>query len=158
MFDGLPMGYYDGSFSDVTDRLYLMSRDIYPNENGRCYGFQINNPGSTSITYYWQRWEFNIRLCRPYTQNIGGKDYNCVKMPDGKVWMAENLDFKFSGVDIGPSDSPSSPSAWYYNNDEATYGIDGTRKCGLLYNWHAVKHLNDHRSTLCPGWHVPTGA
>ena len=96
-----------------------------------------------------------VRFITPGTSDIGGRTYNTVNI-GGVTWLAENLDFKFSGVDIGPSGSPSSPSAWYYNNDEATYGIDGTRKCGLLYNWHAVKHLNDHRSTLCPGWHVPT--
>jgi uncharacterized protein (TIGR02145 family) len=43
----------------------------------------------------------------------------------------------------------------YYNNDETTYGVDGN-KYGLLYNWPAVKYLNDNRATLCPGWHVPT--
>ena len=96
-----------------------------------------------------------VRFITPGTSDIGGRTYSTVNI-GGVTWLAENLDFKFSGVDIGPSGSPSSPSAWYYNNDEATYGIDGTRKCGLLYNWHAVKHLNDNRSTLCPGWHVPT--
>ena len=59
-------------------------------------------------------------------------------------------------MSIGGSGAPSTPNAWYYNNNEATYGIDGTRKCGLLYNWHAVKLLNDNRSELIPGWHVPT--
>ncbi|WP_290724255.1 FISUMP domain-containing protein [Fibrobacter sp. UBA2449] len=96
-----------------------------------------------------------VRFITPGTSDIGGRTYRTVNI-GGVTWLAENLDFKFSGVNIGPSGSPSSPSAWYYNNDEATYGIDGTRKCGLLYNWHAVKHLNDNRSTLCPGWHVPT--
>ena len=96
-----------------------------------------------------------VRFITPGTSDIGGRTYSTVNI-GGVTWLAENLDFKFSGVDIGPSGSPSSPSAWYYNNDEATYGIDGTIKCGLLYNWHAVKHLNDYRSTLCPGWHVPT--
>lgn len=86
---------------------------------------------------------------------IGGRDYPVVKIGN-QLWLAENLDFKFSGCNIGGSGTPSTPNAWYYNNDEATYGIDGTRKCGLLYNWYACKLLNDNRSTLCPGWHVPT--
>ena len=89
------------------------------------------------------------------TTTIGGRVYRTVTI-GGATWLAENLDYKFSGVDIAPSDAPSTPAAWYYNNDEATYGIDGTRKCGLLYNWHAVKLLNDNRSELMPGWHVPT--
>lgn len=85
---------------------------------------------------------------------IGGREYAVVDMPDGHTWLAENLDFKF--CDIGGGDTPSNPHAWYYNNNEATYGLDGVKKCGLLYNWVAVQFLNDNRETLCPGWHVPT--
>ena len=84
---------------------------------------------------------------------IGGKAYKTVAMPDGKVWLAENLDYKF--CNIGGSGDPSTANAWYYDNDESTYGWNGY-KCGLLYNWYAVKFLNDNRSYLCPGWHVPT--
>lgn len=84
---------------------------------------------------------------------IGGRTYKTVKI-GGFTWLAENLDFKFCV--IGGGGTPSTPNAWYYNNDEQTYGIDGIRKCGLLYNWHAVKFLNDNRFSLIPGWHVPT--
>jgi uncharacterized protein (TIGR02145 family) len=84
---------------------------------------------------------------------IGGRKYKTIIMPDGKEWLAENLDFKF--CKIGGSGTPTTANAWYYNNDETTYGWNGY-KCGLLYNWHAVKLLNDNRSELCPGWHVPT--
>ena len=71
--------------------------------------------------------------------------------------MAENLDFKFEGCAIGSTNwSKSSPSAAYYANNETTYGIDGARKCGLLYNWYAVKYLEDNKGSLIPGWHVPT--
>jgi uncharacterized protein (TIGR02145 family) len=86
---------------------------------------------------------------------IGGHRYPVVKIGN-QEWLAENLDYKLSGCNIGGSGTPSTPNAWYYDNDEATYGIDGTRKCGLLYNWYAVKLLNDNKATLCPGWHVPT--
>ena len=87
---------------------------------------------------------------------IGGRRYRCVEI-GGKIWMAENLDFKFDGCSIGSTNwSSSSPSAAYYNDDEATYGIDGARKCGVLYNWFATKYLEDNKSTLIPGWHVPT--
>lgn len=91
------------------------------------------------------------------TATIGGRVYRTVTI-NGVTWLAENLDYKFSGCGIGGSGTPSTPNAWYYNNDEATYGIDGTRKCGLLYNWYAVKLLNDNRADLIPGWHVPTRA
>lgn len=96
-----------------------------------------------------------VTFITPGTTDIGGRTYRTVNI-GGVTWLAENLDYKFSGCNIGGSGTPSTPNAWYYNNDEATYGIDGTRKCGLLYNWYAVKLLNDNKATLCPGWHVPT--
>ena len=96
-----------------------------------------------------------VTFITPGSADIGGRTYRTVNI-GGVTWLAENLDFKFSGCNIGGSGTPSTPNAWYYNNDEATYGIDGTRKCGLLYNWHACKLLNDNRSELIPGWHVST--
>lgn len=91
---------------------------------------------------------------------IGGRSYPVVKI-GSQLWMAENLDYKFdvngSQIPIGPSGTPTTSAAWYYYNDEASYGIDGTYKCGLLYNWYAAKYLDDNKSTLLPdGWHVPT--
>jgi uncharacterized protein (TIGR02145 family) len=86
---------------------------------------------------------------------IGGRKYPVVKIGN-QLWMAENLDYKWNGLDI-TSTLQTTQAASYYDNDEATYGIDGTYKCGLLYNWYAVKYLNDNKSTLLPdGWHVPT--
>lgn len=87
---------------------------------------------------------------------IGNRWYPYVQIGN-QVWLAENLDFKFSGCNIGGSGTPSTPNAWYYNNNETTYGWEG-KKYGLLYNWHAVKLLNDNRATLIPGWHVPSTA
>lgn len=82
---------------------------------------------------------------------IGDKTYRTVVMPDGKEWMAENLDFLPSDGSIAknPSGSPSTASAWYYNRDEATYGWEG-KKYGLLYNWYAAKALT------IAGWHLPS--
>ena len=86
---------------------------------------------------------------------IGGRQYQTVVI-GGKEWMAENLDFKFSGLLVGKSGTSSGENrANYYNNNESTYGVNGN-KYGLLYNWIAVKYLNDHKSELIPGWHVPT--
>lgn len=52
---------------------------------------------------------------------------------------------------------PLTPYGWYYSNNEADYGFSGMYHCGLLYNWYAVKYLEDNKSTLLPsGWHVPT--
>lgn len=80
---------------------------------------------------------------------IGDKTYRTVIMPDGKEWMAENLDFKADGISINPQGCPDTAAAWYYNRDEATYGWEG-KKYGLLYNWVAAKSLT------IAGWHLPT--
>ena len=85
---------------------------------------------------------------------IGGRSYRTVSI-NGVIWLAENLDFKFTGCAIGQEISSSEPRANYYNNDEDTYGVNGNRY-GLLYNWLAVKYLEDHKSELIPGWHVAT--
>ena len=82
---------------------------------------------------------------------IGDKTYRTVIMPDGKEWMAENLDFKAEGIAINPNGNPSTAAAWYYSNNEATYGWEG-KKYGLLYNWYAAAALT------IAGWHVPTDA
>lgn len=94
------------------------------------------------------------------TVTIGGREYRTVTIGNAS-WLAENLDYKFqvdgSQIPIGVSGTPSTPSAWYYGNDESTYGVDGN-KYGLLYNWYAAKYLEDNKSTLLPeGWRVPSG-
>lgn len=92
------------------------------------------------------------------TANIGGREYRIVEMPDGKIWLAQNLDYKFDGCGIGGTSYPTTPHAWYYNNDEATYGLDGTYKCGLLYNNYAFAYLEANKATLIPGWRVALAA
>jgi uncharacterized protein (TIGR02145 family) len=82
-------------------------------------------------------------------------------MPDGKVWLAENLDWKFDGLvfrdgtEGNDMDSSLEPRAAYYNYDESTYGAEGN-KYGLLYNWGAADYINDHwlELGLPEGWHV----
>jgi uncharacterized protein (TIGR02145 family) len=69
--------------------------------------------------------------------------------------MAENLDYKFTGLTIGYSSTD--PAARYYNDSESTYGETGN-KYGLLYNLAAMEYLEANKSTLIPGWHVPSTA
>ena len=98
-----------------------------------------------------------IQFLEEGTTDIDGRTYRTVTI-NGVTWLAENLDLKASGIAIGQSGTSSSePRANYYNNDEATYGVNGN-KYGLLYNWIAVKHINDNRATLIPGWHVASAS
>lgn len=86
--------------------------------------------------------------------NIGGRDYPYIEI-DGKKWISENLDFAPNGISVGISSYTTTPNAGYYDNNQTTYSETG-RKCGLLYNWYAVKYLNDNRNNFFPGWRVPT--
>lgn len=90
---------------------------------------------------------------------IGGKTYPTVTMPDGREWLAVNLDYAWTGLSVPTTGAmlSSSPQAMYYDYDEATYGWSGQKR-GLLYNNYAVKYLETNKATLCPGWHVPTKA
>lgn len=94
-----------------------------------------------------------VTFYTPASNNIGGREYRTVII-GGKEWLAENLDFKFSGLAFGQSGTSSSePRGNYYQNNSSSYG-----KYGILYNWIAVKYLEDNKSSLIPGWHVPTTA
>lgn len=91
---------------------------------------------------------------------IGGREYKTVLMPDGHVWLAENLDFKW-GLPIGENTVSSiSPQADYYDRNESIYGIDKAKKCGLLYNFKAVEYMLEYGSNdnMFKGWHIPTQA
>lgn len=127
---------------DITN-YFNASPNFYYNYAILAAGEDFSQSGLGQVTFY-----------TPASNNIGGRVYNTVVI-GGKEWMAENLDFKFNGLTIGQGSSSSEPRANYYQNDEATYGVNGN-KYGLLYNWIAVKYFEDHKSELIPGWHVPT--
>lgn len=89
-----------------------------------------------------------------YNDAPGGGVFEYVVI-DGKKWTCLNLDLKWDGLILGGGNDASQPRANYYNNDAATYGASGN-KYGLLYNWTAVKYLEDNKETLIPGWRIPT--
>ena len=87
---------------------------------------------------------------------IGGRWYPYVQIGN-QLWLAENLDYLWTGLTFGGNSYPQNqPNAWYYNNDEPAYGYDGL-KYGLLYNYEAIYYLESNKDTLLPsGWRVPT--
>lgn len=92
------------------------------------------------------------------TITIGGRNYPIIKIGN-QLWMTENLDFKYEGITIGGSAvSDSTPLANYYNNDEATYGVNGN-KYGLLYNGASVNLMQTNASTIFPtGWNIASAS
>lgn len=127
---------------DLTNFFQYRGSTYYYNYAILSTGDDFSSKGLGQVTFY-----------TPASNNIGGRVYNTVVI-GGKEWLAENLDFKFSGLAFGQSGTSSSePRGNYYQNNSSSYG-----KYGILYNWIAVKYLEDNKSSLIPGWHVPTTA
>ena len=89
--------------------------------------------------------------------DIGNDRYNTVTIGN-QVWITENLDYIFNGLNVSNMENPITgeptfPTAWYYKD-----GYDDVYfENGLLYNGYAIKYLEDNKATLLPnGWHVPT--
>jgi uncharacterized protein (TIGR02145 family) len=68
-----------------------------------------------------------------FTDPRDGRRYRTVRMPDGKVWMAENLDYE------------TPEGSWCYGDDPANGA-----KYGRLYTWEAAN------AAVPPGWRLPT--
>lgn len=71
---------------------------------------------------------------------IDGLEYRFAKMPDGRIWMCENL-------------QAEQGSAVFYKNDEATYGRNG-KNYGRLYSITGALNIGNS----VEGWHLPTKA
>ncbi|MDR0515507.1 MAG: fibrobacter succinogenes major paralogous domain-containing protein [Fibromonadaceae bacterium] len=114
-------------------------------ENGRFY---VNHPAAAmSWSYKMQgsmlmltddagKAEKYLKREEPdsFTDSRDGKIYRTIKMPDGNVWFAANLNFAAEG------------SKCYGDNEE------NCQKYGRLYNWETAKGA-------CPnGWHLPSSA
>lgn len=90
---------------------------------------------------------------------IGGRAYKTVVIGN-RVWLAENLQLTWSGLDVSTQQNPitglpTNPTAWFYDDDESTYNLDGSKPCGMLYNGHARQYLVDHTADILPtGWRV----
>lgn len=97
-------------------------------------------------------WGFSapVRLVKDTEKvEIAGRQYHTARMGDYIV-MIENLDAKLDGIVIGSNDTPNTPAAWYYNNDEAS---ETAANNGLLYNGYCIDLIN---AAAPDGWHVPT--
>jgi uncharacterized protein (TIGR02145 family) len=127
---------------DLTNYFQTSGATLYYNYAILSAGDNFSDKGLGQVTFF-----------TPAGNTIGGRTYRSVII-GGKEWLAENLDFKFSGLAFGQSGiSESEPRGNYYQNNSSSYG-----KYGILYNWNAVKYLEDNKSSLIPGWHVPTTA
>lgn len=78
-----------------------------------------------------EKWYDDQKLSS-FTDTRDGKEYKTILMRDGKIWFAENLQFK-------------TPNSWCYDNRNSL-----CKKYGRLYYWR-------NALSACPkGWHLPT--
>ncbi|MBQ9224616.1 MAG: fibrobacter succinogenes major paralogous domain-containing protein [Fibrobacter sp.] len=103
------------------------------------------------------------------TDSRDGQTYKTVTIGD-QVWMAENLNYAYTGVPYNYSGYTSDSTSWCYENDPANCA-----KYGRLYTWAAAMDSSGTWSTngkgcgygsecsptgtirgICPeGWHLP---
>jgi uncharacterized protein (TIGR02145 family) len=149
---------YQGSGTDawITTNTESETGYIYCLHIGGSYPDSVGmTPGVSSFNSH------SVRLVKDMSVNIGGRDYKVVRIGN-QLWMAENLDWKFNGLNFrdsnnNPIDDTTDIQAAYFNYDESTYGINGN-KYGLLYNWYAVDYINQHLEGfgVPDGWHAPS--
>ncbi|SHG59001.1 major paralogous domain-containing protein [Fibrobacter sp. UWCM] len=110
-----------------------------------------------------------------FTDERDGQVYKTVKIGD-QVWMAENLNYAYTGVPFDNGNYTSDSTSWCYDNDPANCA-----KYGRLYTWAAAMDSVGEWSTngkgcgldntcsvasagsatlvrgICPkGWHLPS--
>lgn len=106
------------------------------------------------------------------TDERDGKTYKTVEIGT-QTWMAENLNYAYTGVPYKSTKSTSDSTSWCYDNDAANCA-----KYGRLYTWATAMDSLGKWSTngkdcgyvetcsptypvrgICPeGWHLPTSA
>ena len=73
-----------------------------------------------------------------------GETYKTVKI-GSQTWMAENLNYAYTGVPFKHGSYTSDSTSWCYENK-----VSNCDKYGRLYTWIAA-------TTACPsGWHLPS--
>ena len=107
-----------------------------------------------------------------FTDTRDGKKYKTVTIGD-QVWMAENLNYAYTGIPYKNDSYTSDSTSWCYGNDPAYCA-----KYGRLYTWAAAMDSEGKWSTngkgcgynktcsptypvrgVCPeGWHLPSQA
>jgi uncharacterized protein (TIGR02145 family) len=129
-------GIADGegiTWKTESNRFYL----THPNK-AKSWGYKVSGSELTFTDDGGKILKYKKRGAPVNSSNLkdsrDSKTYKTVKMRDGKVWMAENLNYN-------ASDSKC------YDNEEAN-----CQKYGRLYNWATAKEA-------CPkGWHLPSDA
>jgi len=138
--------------------------------------------GTPPADYYFRKWEVEgVNIEEPYkdtavfympSKNVNAKavfefvlwdrrndkKYKTVKMPDGKTWMAENLNYE--------TDGDWANHSWCYNDSISNcevygrlYDFAAAMRVPITYNTSTWTESDVERQGVCPsGWHLPSNA
>lgn len=113
------------------------------------YRLNLNRSNGITYTTTTAKNGLSLRLVKDTEPvEVGGKKYKTQKVGD-QLWMTENLDFIFEGLNVGGELLQEDVHAWYYNNNK-------DQSNGLLYNGYAAVYLSQHPELLPEGWRIPT--
>ena len=103
-----------------------------------------------------------------------GQDYTVTKLPDGNVWMTQNLRFTGTSLDPSTSDVKTAKTITYgdltsgESYDQARIHNSGNATNGVWYNYAAASAMSitggssnntEATESICPkGWRLPTSA
>jgi uncharacterized protein (TIGR02145 family) len=139
----LHIGAGDIFLENSTQGLIMKSPD------GNCWKLSVNNAGVAVFSSIPCPDSFG-------TLTYGGQTYATKLMPDGKWWMAENLNI---GTMITVATNMTNNNViekYCYNNDAANCATYGG-----LYEWDEMMQYTTTADSqgVCPtGWHLPTDA
>ena len=191
-YEGVSTGFYTSTQVDKNDayRVYLYRNNVVNFTSDikadgfsvRCVKDDVSAPESSSSS---QSSSSSITLATPcktetednceygtLTDSRDGQTYKTVEI-GSQVWMAENLNYAYTGVLYNNSGYTSDSTSWCFGNDPAN-----CIKYGRLYTWAAAMDSVGTWSTngkdcgygvqctpiypvrgICPeGWHLPDKA
>jgi len=119
----------------------------------KIYASNGNDVSNESVVVFATTGENGTVVKGTFTDSRDGKKYKTVEMPDGKIWLGENLNYK-----------PTTGGSWCYDNKESNCDI-----YGRLYDWATAMNISSFYNTetwdgsdenhqgVCPnGWHLPS--
>lgn len=147
-FGGKAGGNYNGS--NFTNKGYYgLFYSQTKNSSNQNYRMNLSDNTNNVVCGYTANNNYlSVRLVKDTEPvEIGGRKYKTIRIGN-QLWMMENLDYQFEGLNVGGATLQDDIHAWYFNNDPA-------QSEGLLYNGYAASYLAEHTELLPEGWRVP---
>jgi uncharacterized protein (TIGR02145 family) len=101
-----------------------------------CNDGGVENGGGDAVAFLNRFRAGGASYTTSFKDERDGKPYKAVKMPDGKTWMAENLNYTSENI-----------TGKCYDNEESYCD-----RYGRLYNWDEANNSN----SCPPGWKLPS--